>query len=215
MKKTMLFSALLLVAAGACCQNSDVFSVEVGNSWYHYFWEHKNGFNYGFSLTGSMTKRGLKVSAGISYAFRQYKTENIWNYRDPWFCTKYELKYLRYPVIASIGVLSSDKYSIRYFAGIEFRQITDYNIITVYRDESVRMGKGALENRWLGVDLETGMTFSLSIAHGWEINLSPFVEYNLVADHVSQGYDNRNIPEDKLLAGVRLGVEYIFNTQEK
>lgn len=55
-----------------------------------------------------------------------------------------------------------------------------------------------------------GAAFSKRIGKKYVINFTPFMKYNLVDDYGSQSPDYRNIPDDKMSVGCRLGVELLF-----
>ncbi|HPB20478.1 MAG TPA: hypothetical protein PLC00_06865, partial [Bacteroidales bacterium] len=71
-----------------------------------------------------------------------------------------------------------------------------------------------LNDKKLGLTFLLGTTFSKSIGNKWLLNLSPFINYKLIPDHNDQRPDYKNIPDDRVFLGFKIGIEYLFKTSD-
>lgn len=61
-----------------------------------------------------------------------------------------------------------------------------------------------LDNKKLGITYTLGATFSMPIGNKCLLNLSPFLNYKLLADHNIQRPNDNNIPDDIISIGFRI-----------
>ncbi len=215
MKKTILCFLLFWSETSVCyCQNTTSFSVEFGaNGCYYFMGDNKrNDFNYDLSVLGSLAFRKLKLSLGVGYSVKSYHSqetnEGLYHLI---FDREYNIKYIYFPIVVNLEMVSSRALSACVFSGFEFKEILDYDIKTYKLSGEKTNEKGLLNNRSLGVTFLLGTTFSVLVGQQCKVNLSPFIRYNMIADHVSQKPNYRNIPDDIMSIGIRLGVEYLLS----
>ncbi len=212
MRKIIFCLLLFFGALKTYSQSKDYFSTELDANYYYYFVgdNNSNNLNYGFSLLVSKYIQKLKISTGISYSIKSYNSQG-----DPFYSIQereYNLEYLNFPIIANIELFSHRKFRSSILTGFTFNHIVDYNIKTYYQNGETLTENNLLDNKKLGVTFMLGTTFSKSIGNKCLFNLSPFMNYNLVSDHDNQRPDYRNIPDDKISIGFRIGIEYLFKT---
>jgi len=203
MRKIIFCLLLFFGALKTYSQDKDYFSTEFDANYYYYFVgnNNSNNLNYGFSLLVSKYIQKLKFSTGINYSIKSYNSQG-----DPFYSIekrKYNLEYLNFPIIANIEIFSHRNFRSSILTGFTFNHIIDYNITSFY-----------LDNRKLGVTFMLGATFSKSIGNKCLLNLSPSINYKLVPDHDNQRPDYKNISDDKISIGFRIGIEYLFKTTE-
>lgn len=214
MRKIIFCLLLFFGALETYSQSKDYFSTEFNANYYYYFVgnNNSNNLNYGFSLLLSKYIQKLKVSTGISYSIKSYNSQG-----DPFYSIqerKYNLEYLNFPIIANIEVFSHRRLCSSILTGFTFNHIVDYNIETYYQNGETLTEVILLDNKQLGITFMFGTTFSKLIGNICIVNLSPFINYNLVPDHDNQRPDYRNIPDDKISFGFRIGIEYLFKTTD-
>jgi hypothetical protein len=154
----------------------------------------------------------LKFSTGINYSIKSYNSQG-----DPFYSIEkreYNLEYLNFPIIANIEIFSHRKFRSSIFTGFTFNHIIDYNIKSFYLNGEALTENNLLDNKKLGVTFMLGTTFSKSIGNKYLLNLSPFINYKLVPDHDNQRPDYKNIPDDKISIGFRIGIEYLFKSTD-
>jgi len=214
MRKIIFCLLLLFGALKTYSQSKDYFSTEFNVNYYYYFVgnNNSNNLNYGFSLLFSKNIQKLKISTGISYSIKSYNSQS-----DPFYSIQkreYNLEYLNFPITANIEVFSHRKFCSSILTGFTFNHIVDYNIKTYYQNGETLKENDLLDNKKLGITFMFGTTLSKLIGNKCIMNLSPFINYNLVPDHDNQRPDYRNIPDDKISIGFRIGIEYLFKTTE-
>ena len=214
MKKIIFFIILIICVSKIYGQKKNYFSIEGDANYYYYFiGENKsNNLNYGFSLHVSKYIQKLKLSTGINYSIKSYNSQG-----DPFYSIEkreYNLEYLNFPMIANIKIFSHRKFRSSILTGFTFNHIIDYNIKSFYLNGESLTENNLLDNKRLGVTFMLGTTFSKSIGNKCLLNLSPFINYMLVPDHDNQRPNYKNIPDDKLFIGFKIGIEYLFKTTE-
>ena len=214
MRKIILCLLIFFSAVKIYSQQNDCFSTEFDANYYYYFVgnTNSNNLNYGFSLLVSNYIQKLKISTGIGYSIKSYNSQG-----DPFSSIlkrEYNLEYLNFPIIANIEFFSHRKFFSSILTGFRFNQIVDYKIETYYQDGEIFTDDNLLVYKQLGITFMLGTTFSKLIGTKCIVNLSPFINYNLVPDHDNQRPDYRNIPDDKISIGLRLGIEYLFISTE-
>lgn len=215
MKRIIFCLLLFFLALKTFSQDKDYFSTEFDANYYYYFVgdNSSNNFNYGFSILISKYINKVKVSSGINYSTKSYNTQG-----DPfWLIEKREhnLDYLNFPIITNIEIFSHRKFSSSVLTGFTFNQIIDYKIKSFYLNGETLIEDNLLNDKKLGLTFLLGTTFSKSIGNKWLLNLSPFINYKLIPDHNDQRPDYKNIPDDRVFLGFKLGIEYLFKTSDK
>lgn len=214
MRKIIFYLLLFFLALKTFSQDKDYFSTEFDANYYYYFVgdNSSNNFNYGFSILISKYINKVKVSSGINYSTKSYNTQG-----DPfWLIEKREhnLDYLNFPIITNIEIFSHRKFSSSVLTGFTFNQIIDYKIKSFYLNGETLIEDNLLNDKKLGLTFLLGTTFSKSIGNKWLLNLSPFINYKLIPDHNDQRPDYKNIPDDRVFLGFKLGIEYLFKTSD-
>jgi len=214
MKRIIFCLLLFFLALKTFSQDKDYFSTEFDANYYYYFVgdNSSNNFNYGFSILISKYINKVKVSSGINYSTKSYNTQG-----DPfWLIEKREhnLDYLNFPIITNIEIFSHRKFSSSVLTGFTFNQIVDYKIKSFYLNGETLIEDNLLNDKKLGLTFLLGTTFSKSIGNKWLLNLSPFINYKLIPDHNDQRPDYKNIPDDRVFLGFKLGIEYLFKTSD-
>ncbi|MGB4095730.1 MAG: hypothetical protein GX048_03650 [Bacteroidales bacterium] len=214
MKRIIFCLLLFFLALKTFSQDKDYFSTEFDANYYYYFVgdNSSNNFNYGFSILISKYINKVKVSSGINYSTKSYNTQG-----DPfWLIEKREhnLDYLNFPIITNIEIFSHRKFSSSVLTGFTFNQIIDYKIKSFYLNGETLIEDNLLNDKKLGLTFLLGTTFSKSIGNKWLLNLSPFINYKLIPDHNDQRPDYKNIPDDRVFLGFKLGIEYLFKTSD-
>ncbi|MFA5540967.1 MAG: hypothetical protein WC984_04780 [Bacteroidales bacterium] len=214
MRKIIFCLLLLFGALKTYSQDKDYFSTEFDANYYYYFVgnNNSNNLNYGFSLLVSKNIQKLKFSTGINYSIKSYNSQG-----DPFYSIekrKYNFEYLNIPIIANIEIFSHKKFRSSILTGFTFNHIIDYDITSFYLNGETLTENNLLDNRKLGVIFMLGATFSKSIGNKCLLNLSPFINYKLIPDHDNQRPDYKNIPDDKISIGFRIGIEYLFKTTD-
>jgi hypothetical protein len=215
MRKIIFYLLLFFLALKTFSQDKDYFSTEFDANYYYYFVgdNSSNNFNYGFSILISKYINKVKVSSGINYSTKSYNTQG-----DPfWLIEKreYNLDYLNFPIITNIEIFSHRKFSSSVLTGFTFNQIVDYKIKSFYLNGETLIEDNLLNDKKLGLTFLLGTTFSKSIGNKWLLNLSPFINYKLIPDHNDQRPDYKNIPDDRVFLGFKIGIEYLFKTSDK
>ena len=215
MRKIIFYLLLFFLALKTFSQDKDYFSTEFDANYYYYFVgnNNSNNFNYGFSILISKYINKVKVSSGINYSTKSYNTQG-----DPfWLIEKREhnLDYLNFPIITNIEIFSHRKFSSSVLTGFTFNQIVDYKIKSFYLNGETLIEDNLLNDKKLGLTFLLGTTFSKSIGNKWLLNLSPFINYKLIPDHNDQRPDYKNIPDDRVFLGFKIGIEYLFKTSDK
>lgn len=214
MRKIIFYLLLFFLALKTFSQDKDYFSTEFDANYYYYFVgdNSSNNFNYGFSILISKYINKVKVSSGINYSTKSYNTQG-----DPfWLIEKREhnLDYLNFPIITNIEIFSHRKFSSSVLTGFTFNQIIDYKIKSFYLNGETLIEDNLLNDKKLGLTFLLGTTFSKSIGNKWLLNLSPFINYKLIPDHNDQRPDYKNIPDDRVFLGFKIGIEYLFKTSD-
>lgn len=207
MKKRFLFFLLLFETLDVIGQNNGCLSAGFVTDCYHYIIGRNmtNGFNYGFSMLVSQKIRKVKASIGVGYSTKSLQTQTDFGNLS------YELRYFHFPVLANVDVFScSTDISGGVLAGFIFNHIVDYKIIRQSPANITSTESGLLNNRKTGISLILGASFSKTLGDRCVVEFTPFVKYNLVDDHGIQRPDYRNIPDDKVSIGCRLGVELLL-----
>lgn len=212
MKLKLIFLILIIGFQNTYTQTKNYLTAEVGADYYYYFLEesHSYKFSYGSTILLSDRINRFKIASGLIYATKSYTSPGSDFHNSK--LHDHELKYLNFPVIASFELLSSEKYFISMNAGFVFSRIIDYTIKTTYLNGEFVVGDGLLDNRRLGGMLMIGPTFSRSLNEKLMINLSSSFYYKTMPDSNNYSPDYKNIPEDRVAIGIRLGIEYIFKT---
>ncbi len=210
MKKIILFIILIICVSKIYGQKKNYFSIEGDANYYYYFIgeNNSNNFNYGFSIIISEYINKLKVSSGINYAIMSFDTQG-----DIFYSIKnreYKIVYLNFPIIGNFEIISQNTFVSSILIGVIFNHILDYNIKTYYLNGETLTENNIKENQKLGVTLTFGTTFSKSIGNKYTLNFSPFINYKLVSDHDSQRPSYRNLPNDKISLGFKIGIEYFL-----
>jgi hypothetical protein len=217
MKKIVFCLLFFIGAFKTYSQGKGFFSTEIDANYYYYcsLGESTNKFNYGFSILISKYINRLKVSSGLNYSTKSYyydvtpiASRNYLNKRD------YKATYLNFPIVANIEIFSQRKFCSSILTGFMFNQIVYYNIKSYYLNGETLTENILLDNRRLGVSFIFGTTFSKLVGNKCQLNLSPFINYKLLSDHDNQRPDYKNIPDDKISIGFRIGIEYFFKTTE-
>lgn len=214
MRKLIFCLLLFFWVLKTYSQDKDYFSTEFDANYNYYFvgTNNSNNLNYGFSLLVSRYIQKLKFSTGINYSIKSYNSQG-----DPFYSIEkreYNLEYLNFPIIANIEINSHKKFRSSILTGFTFNHIIDYNIKSFYLSGETLTENNLLDNKKLGVTFMLGNTFSKSIGNKCLLNLSPYINYKLVTDHDNQRPDYKNIPDDKISIGFRIGIEYLFKTTE-
>ena len=206
MKKYFFCFLLFFWALKTHSQVGDNFSIECDANYYYYFvGNNSNNFNYGFSLLTSKNINFLKISAGINYSTKSYYSQE-----DPLSLILkrvYNLEYLNFPIIVNSEIYSRRKFSSSLLIGIAFNHIIKYHILSYYKNGEILIENILLDDKSLGVTFITGTTFSWAIGNKCLLNLAPFINYRLIPDHDNQRPDYKNIPNDKIAVGCKIGVE--------
>lgn len=213
MRKTIFCLLLFFWTTTTFSQDKDYFSTEFDANYYYYFvGENNNNLNYGFSLLVSKYIQKVKLSAGVNYSIKSYNSQGDQFYSI--LKREYNLEYLNFPIIANIEIFSQRKFHSSILIGFTFNQITDYTIKSYYLNGKTLTENNLLDNKRLGISFVFGTTFSKLIGNKYLFNLSPIISYKLVSDHDNQRPDYKNIPDDKISIGVRIGIEYLFKTTD-
>lgn len=217
MKGILSYILLVFVLVEAYCQEGSFLSSEFRAEYYHYSIgnNYQNKFNYGLYILVSLNTERIKMSTGFGYSTKSYLQESHTNPYSSYQSINridYNLKYLRIPLTTEIRLFSfSRNYVCSILTGFVFNQIVGYDIARYNERSENYTEKGLINNRELGISLLLGATISNFILYNWKVNISPFLNYSLIADHNNQRPNYRNIPEDKLTVGLGIGVEYLFN----
>ncbi|MGW8317367.1 MAG: hypothetical protein ACWGNV_17355 [Bacteroidales bacterium] len=211
MKIKLIFLILAIGFQNTYTQTRNYLTAEVGADYYYYFLEESHSYqlSYGSSILLSDNFNRFKIASGLSYANKSYTSPGSDFHNSK--LHEHTLKYLNFPIIAGFKILSYEKFFIRMNAGFVFSRIMDYTIKTTYLNGEFVVGDGLLDNRRLGGMLMIGPTFSRSINEKLMINLSSSFYYKTMPDSNNYSPDYKNIPEDKIAIGIRLGIEYIFS----
>lgn len=214
MRKIILCLLLFFWAIKTFSQDKDYFSTEFDANYYYYFvGENKsNNLNYGFSLLVSKYIQKVKLSTGINYSTKSYDSEG-----DQFYSIQkreYNIEYLNYPIIANIEIFTQRKFYSSILTGFTFNQIIDYNIKSYYLNGETLVENNLLDNKRLGLAFMLGTALSKTVGNNYQIALTPFINYKIVPDHDNQRPDYKNIPDDKVFIGFKIGVEYLFKTTD-
>lgn len=211
MKIKLIFLILAIGSQNTYTQIKNYLTAEVGVDYYYYFLEESLSykFSYGSSILLSNNINRFKIASGLSYANKSYTSPGSDFHNSK--LHEHKLKYLNFPIIASFELLSYEKFFIRMTVGYVFSRIIDYTIKTTYLNGEFVIVDGFLDNRRLGGMLMIGPTFSRSINKKLMINLSSSFYYKTMLDSNNYSPDYKNIPEDKIAIGIKLGIEYIFS----
>jgi len=214
MKKIAFCLLLFIWALKTYSQTKDYFSTEFDANYYYYFIgeNNSNNFNYGFSMLISKHIQKLKLSTGINYSIKSYDSQG-----DPFYSIQkreYKVEYLNFPIIANIEIISQKKFFSSILTGFVFNHILDYNIKSYYLNGETLTEDNLIDNKKLGTTFVLGTAFSKSVGNKCLLNLSPFINFKLIPDHDNQRPDYKNIPDDKISFGVKIGIEYMFKTSD-
>ncbi len=154
----------------------------------------------------------LKLSTGINYSTKSYYSQADIN--NSIAKREYDLKYLNIPIIANIELMSQKGVSISLLTGFVFNNIVDYNIETYFLNGDSENENDLLEDKKIGVTYMLGTTFSKSIGEKFILNMSPIANYKLIPDHSDQRPNYKNIPNDRLSLGFKIGIEYLIKKSD-
>ncbi len=190
------------------------FSIEFDINYNYYFLgdTRSNQLNEGFSFLGSTYIRKLKLSTGVNYCAKHYNEQG-----DPFFSIEkraYDALYLNFPIIANIELSSKRNFASSLLLGLAFNQIIDYKIKSYYINGTSTIETNLLKNRKLGAVLMIGTTFSKPISSRFQINFSPMINYKLILNSLELRPDYKNIPDDRLAVGFKMGIEFLFKTNK-
>lgn len=123
MRKIIFCFLLSLCTLITYSQDKNYFSTEFDVNYYYYFVgkHNSNNLNYGFSLLVSKYIKKLKLSTGINYLIKSYDSQG-----DPFYLTerrKHNLKYINFPIIENIEILSQKKFCLSILTGFTFNNI--------------------------------------------------------------------------------------------
>lgn len=217
MKKFVFCLLLFIWALKTYSQDKDYFSTEIDANYYYYcsLGESRNKFNYGFSILISKYISSLKVSSGLNYATKFYYydvtpifTTNYLNKRD------YKATYLNIPITSNIEMISRKSFSSSVLIGFAFNRIINYSIQSYYLYNGTTTDRIPVQNQNFGTTLICGTTISKSLNNKYVLNLSPFLNYILISDLDNQRPDYRNLPDDKISVGFKIGIEYLFKESD-
>lgn len=215
MKTTcLLISLLTLCCVAIRSQEKENFSTEVDASYYYYYLNENriNNFNYGFSFLLSYIIDNLKVSSGINFSTKNsyYNVES--NISTDFLERRvYRLDYVNIPILISYGINSSGTLRANILSGIIFNKIIGYSITSSYLNKNPVIEKNIKSDQKTGVSLRLGINISKKTNQYFVFNLSPFVDYKFELDYTIQRPDYRNLTDDRLTLGIKLGIEYVFN----
>jgi len=210
MKKILYSLLLTLLAFKTYSQEKDYFSTEFDANYYYYFVgnDNTNNFNYGFSFFFSKYIHKLKFSAGVNYSTKSYNSQE--DFLNSISKREYNLKYLNIPIIVNIQIMSQKGFFVSILTGFGFNNIVDYNIKTYYMNGGYVTDNNLLDDKRLSITYMLGTTFSKSIEKKIILNMSPIINYKLIPDYKEQRPNYKNIPNDKLSFGFKIGIEYGF-----
>jgi hypothetical protein len=212
-----VFVVLLIGPGDSMSQHQEIghFSMEADVNYYYYFisQKRKSDCNTGYSLLLSYTEGNFKYSSGINYS-----TKNSYYHADPSSSTsqltkrEYKLQYVNIPFIVSYGKKSLKKFSTQLVCGIIFNKIISYDITSYYLNDPSITEKSIDANKKTGISLRIGMNLRQSLNHKLYINYSPFIDYKATLDHQGDSSpDFRNLTDDRLSVGVKVGIEFVIN----
>lgn len=214
MKKILSSLLLVLLTLEIYSQERNYFSTEFDANYFYYFVgnDNTNNFNYGFSFLCSKYMHKLKLSTGVNYSTKSYYSqEDIYNSIAK---REYNLRYLNIPIIANIDLISQKELSISLLTGFGFNNIVYYSIETYFLNGDSENDNDLLQAKKMGVTYMLGTTFSKSIGEKFILNLSPIANYKLIPDYTDQRPIYKNIPNDRLSLGFRIGIEYLIKSSD-
>ena len=122
MRKIIFCLLLFYGALKTYSQDKDYFSTEFDANYYYFVGNNNsNNLNYGFSWLVSKYIQKLKFSTGINYSIKSYNSQG-----DPFYLTerrKHNLKYINFPIIENIEILSQKKFCLSILTGFTFNNI--------------------------------------------------------------------------------------------
>jgi hypothetical protein len=217
MKKTIVCIVMTFCFFELYSQDKNCISAEIDGNGYYYFMNvnRYNNFNYGYSFILSRYIHKIKVSFGINYA-KKNSYLNIHIEPTSWLDSlnkiEYDIKYLNFPIFVTFDLYSFNKVKINCLGGVVFDKIINYDITTHYQNKSNITEKNIQAGQKLGLSFRFGIGLTKAILPCVNLNLSPFIDYKVMLDYREQRPDYRNLTDDRFSFGLKLGVEYLFNS---
>ena len=214
MKKIFIFIILTICVFKMYGQKENYFSIEGDvNYYYHFISKYtKNNFNYGFSVTLWQHIKKIKIGIGTNYSTKNYYykvspdiSNSFANKRE------YKLKYLNFPFLLDVNILNpNNRLYINILSGIILNKVIDYDKITYYTNKQPLYEKETDAEMKLGLSLRLGSAVSYKINKNISFSATPFADFKLILNSISQQPDYSDLPDNRFSVGLKIGVEYLF-----
>ncbi len=127
MKIILIFLILAIGFQNTYTQTNNYLTTEVGVDYYYYFLEesHSYKFSYGSSILFSNNINRLMIASGLSYANKSYTSPGSDFHNSD--LHEHTLKYLNFPIIAGVEILSYEKLMINLSSSFYYKTMPDSN----------------------------------------------------------------------------------------
>ena len=211
--KILLYSVLMFCGISKTfSQQTNYFSAEIDMNYYNYFLGNINteDFNYGSSILISEYSQKLKLSLGINYSTKSFSYKVSPDINDGYlYKREYNIAYLNFPFITTFEIFSRKSFSSSLYTGFLFHKNIDFDIISYYLYKQPFIENNIKEDK-MGLSLVLGSTFSKLFKSQYKLNISPNINYKIVSDYGYHKPEYRNLPDDHLFWGLKIGLEYLF-----
>ncbi len=165
-----------------------------------------------FSINISKHYKKVKIGIGTNYSTKNYFYEvsstisnNFANKKE------YKLKYLNFPFLLDFNVLNpNNRLYISVLSGIMFNKVIDYDKATYYTNKPPLFEKETDVGMKLGLSIRLGSNISYKINKSIYLNTTPFADFKLILNSISQRPDSSNLPDNRFSVGLKIGIEYLF-----
>ncbi len=99
---------------------------------------------------------------------------------------------------------------INILSGIILNKVIDYDKITYSTNKQPLYEKETDAEMKLGLSLRLGSAVSYKINKNISFSATPFADFKLILNSISQRPDYSDLPDNRFSVGLKIGVEYLF-----
>lgn len=218
-KTTIIFISFFALCSSCIAQENTekanrYLSSEIFFIYPHYFTKYENQFNYGFGGAVSENFSPFRITTGLFYTTKKYF--------EPFESTSsidkitYRLDYFNVPILIGFSLIKQEikKNQFLITTGIVFNIPRNYRSITYYKNSNPPTINDT------PVDYKTGSSFRLAFEFHRKLNnifnvyVGVFSDYKFQLDRLdfnnSTPHWHPSYSDDRLLAGINVGIEWIY-----
>jgi hypothetical protein len=202
------------IAQGTSEKSKPTFSCGIFYLYPHYFLEYETQFNFGFGGVVSENFKPFSISTGLFYATKKYFEP--FEGSDDIDKISYSINYYNIPVLIGFP-LNKHEVKKNYFlieGGVIFNIPRNYQSFIYYNNDNSTMTNATPDGYSAGSSFRLAFQYHRKLNNAFNLFSGVYTEYKFKLDYISfnssQPQWHSSYSEDRFLAGINIGVEWIY-----